>query len=114
MFVEWPPCLRLYCRHRRQVEQPAQFGRSAFGETPFAAMLSRVIRSRVQAGEGDESIRALQGYTLEDVDQSGANDRADAGNRAQPREVLFAIGTRIDQRLDSQVDARDELIEVRS
>src|SRR5713101_7151109 len=70
MLVEWPPWLGLYCRQRRQVEQPAQFGRSAFGEAPFAAMLSRVIRSRVQAGEGDKSIRALQGHTLEGVDQS--------------------------------------------
>src|SRR2546425_7856875 len=109
MLVEWPPCLGLGCRHRSQVEQPAQFGWSAFGEAPFAAMLSRVIRSRVQAGEGDESIRALHGHTLERVDQSAADDRADAGDRAQAREVLFALGTRFDQCLDSQVDARDEL-----
>src|ERR1700693_1129277 len=114
MLIEWPPCLRLYCRHRGQVEQPAQFGWSAFGEAPFAAMRSRVIRAGVQAGEGDESIRALQGHTLEGVDQRGADDRADAGDRAQAREVLFAIRTRFDQRLDSQVDARDELIEARS
>jgi putative transposase len=44
MLVEWPPCLRLDCRHRRQVD-------------------------------GDESIRALQEYTLQGVDQSGADDR---------------------------------------
>src|ERR1700693_1340798 len=113
MLIEWPPCLRLYCRHRGQVEQPAQFGWSAFGEAPFAAMLSRVIRSGVQAGEGDESIRVLQGQPLESVEQSGAGDRADAGDRAQARVVLFALGTRVDQRLDSQVDAGDELIEAR-
>ena len=77
-------------------------------------MLSRVIRSRVQAGEGDERIRALYGHPLEGIDQRGADDRADASDRAQAREVLFALGTRIDQRLYSQVDARDELIEARS
>src|SRR5216683_7373677 len=114
MLVEWPPWLGLYCRQRRQVEQPAQFGRSAFGEAPFATMLSRVIWSGVQAGEGDEGIRALHGHTLESVDQSAADDRADAGDRAQAREVLFAIGICIDQCLDSQIDARDELIEAHS
>ena len=77
-------------------------------------MLSRVIRSRVQAGEGDKSIRALHRHPLEGVDQSGADDRADAGDRAQAREVLFALRARFDQRLESQVDARDELIEARS
>src|SRR5271169_3378019 len=112
--VERPPCLRLYCRHCSHVEQPAQFARSAFGEAPFAAMLSRVIRSGVQAGEGDESISALQGHPLEGIDQSGADDRADAGDRAQAREALFALGTRFDQLLDSQVEARDELIEALS
>ena len=114
MLVEWPPGLCFYCRQRRQVEQSAQFGGSAFGEAPFAAMLSRVIRSRVQAGEGDERIRALHRDTLEGVDQRGADDRTDAGDRAQAREVLFALGTRFDQRLDSEVDMRDELIEARS
>jgi len=77
-------------------------------------MLSRVIRSGIQAGEGDESIRALQGHTLEGSDQSGANDRTDAGDRAQARAVLFARGTRFDQRFDSEVETRDELIEARS
>src|SRR5216683_5767273 len=114
MLVEWPPWLGLDCRQRRQVEQPAQFGRSAFGEAPFATMLSRVIWSGIQAGEGDEGIRALHGHPLEGVDQSAADDRADAGDRAQAREVLLALGTRVDQRLDSQVEARDELIEARS
>src|SRR6266481_862252 len=114
MLVEWPPWLGLDCRQRCQVEQPAQFGRSAFGEAPFAPMLSGVIRSRIQAGEGDERIRALYGHPLEGVDQRGADDGADAGDRAQAREVLLALGTRLDQRLDSEVDARDELIEARS
>jgi hypothetical protein len=77
-------------------------------------MLSRVIRSGIQAGEGDESVRALHGHPFEGVDQSGADDRADAGDRTQAREVLFAIRARLDQRLDPQVDARDELIEARS
>src|SRR4249920_2872645 len=113
MLVEWPPWLRLYGRQRRQIEQPSQFGRSAFGEAPFAAMLSRVIRSRVEAGEGDKRIRVLHRHSLKGIDQRGANDRADAGNRAQAREVLLAIGTRFDQRLDPQVNARDELIEAR-
>src|SRR4029450_3373567 len=111
MVVEWPPWLRLDCRQRRQGEQPAQFGRSAFGEAPFAAMLPRVIGSGVQAGEGNESIRTLHRSTLEGVYQSGADDRADTGDRAQAREILLALGTRIDQRHDSQVDAGDELIE---
>jgi hypothetical protein len=74
-------------------------------------MLSRVIRSGIQAGEGDESICGLQGHPLESVDQGGADDRADAGDRAQAREVLFALGIGFDQRVDSQVDAGDELIE---
>src|SRR5208282_509131 len=58
VFVEWPPCLRPHCRHRSHVEQPAQFSWSTFGEAAFAAMLSRVIRPGIQAGEGDEGIRA--------------------------------------------------------
>jgi len=77
-------------------------------------MLSRVIRSGIQAGEGDKAIRALQGHTLEGIDQNGADDRADAGDRAQARAVLPALGTRFDQRLDSEVKAPDELIETRS
>src|SRR4249920_440250 len=111
MLVEWPPGLGLYRRQRRQVEQSAQFSGPAFGETSFAVMLSRVIRSRVQAGEGDERIRALHRHPLEGVDQSGADDRTDAGDRAQAREVLLALGTRFYQRLDSEVNTRDELIE---
>src|SRR6185369_15122287 len=114
MLVEWPPYLRLDCRQRRQVEQPAQFGRSAFGQAPFATMLSGVIRSGIQTGEGDERICALYGHTLEGVDQRGADDGADAGDRAQPSQVLLAFGTCFDQRLDPEVDARDELIEARS
>jgi hypothetical protein len=56
----------------------------------------------------------FRGTRSKGIDQSGADDRADAGDRAQAREVLFALGTRCDQRLDSQVEARDELIEARS
>ena len=63
----------------QNVEQPAQFGWSALGKAPFAAMLARVIRSGIQAGESDESIRALQWHPLESVDQSGADDRANNG-----------------------------------
>ena len=76
-------------------------------------MLARVIRSRVQAGEGDKSIRALHRQPLEGVDQSGADDWTDAGDRAQLREMLPALRARFDQPLESQIDARDELIEAR-
>ena len=74
-------------------------------------MLSGVIWSRVQAGECDKSICALNRHTLQGIDQSGADDRADAGDRAHARKILFAIRTRFDQRLGPQVNARDELIE---
>ena len=37
-------------------------------------MLSGVIRSGIQTGEGDERICALYGHTLEGVDQRGADD----------------------------------------
>jgi hypothetical protein len=67
-----------------------------------------------QSGEGDERIRVLHRHPLEGVDQSGADNRADARDRAQAGEILLALGTRIDQRLYSQVEARDELIEARS
>src|SRR4030095_16868613 len=55
---------------------------------------------------------------LQGVDQSGADVRADTGNRARARESPLASRTRfdqrLDQRLDPQVDAGDELIEARS
>jgi hypothetical protein len=66
-------------------------------------MLPRVIPTGVQPGEGDKGICALQRHPLEGVYQSGADERADAGDRAQAREVLFALGTGFDQRLDSEV-----------
>lgn len=67
MLGEWLPGFRLLGRHRGHVEQPTQFSWAAFGEAPFATMLSRLIRSGIQAGERDEGIRALQGRTLEGV-----------------------------------------------
>ena len=56
-------------------------------------MLSRVIRSGIQAGERDEGICALQGHTFEGVNQCSADDRADAVDRAQVRDMLFASRT---------------------
>ena len=44
----------------------------------------------------------------------GGGGASDAGDRAQLSQVLFALGTGFDQRLDFEVDARDELIEARS
>ena len=100
-------------RHRGHVEQPTQFSGTAFGQAPFAAMLSRVIRPGIQAGEGDEGIRALQGRTLEGVNQCRADDRADPVNRAHVRGMLLAIGVGLDQCFDSLIDARNNLIEAR-
>src|SRR6266481_1086012 len=111
MLEEWLPCFGLFSRHCGHIEQPTQFSWTAFGQTPSAAMLSRVIRSGIQAGERNEGIGALQGRTLEGVNQCSAHDRADAVDRAQVRDMLFAIGVCLDQCFDLLVDARNELIE---
>src|SRR5262249_52870176 len=42
------------------------------------------------------------------------NDRANAGDRAQAREVLLMLRARFDQRLGSEVKTRDEPIEAPS
>jgi len=83
-------------------------------------MPSGVIWPGVQAGEGDESIRALQRHPLEAVDQSGADDRANAGDRAQAREVLFALGTRLPDRslhyypsIIARYDYRPQMLQTR-
>lgn len=73
-------------------------------------MLSRVIRSGIQAGERDEGICALQGHTFQIVNQCSADDRADAVDRAQVRHMLFAIGACLNQCFDPLVDARYYLI----
>ncbi len=114
MLEERLPCFGLLGRHRGHVEQPTQFSWAAFGEAPFAAMLPRVIRSGIQAGERDEGVCALQGHTLEGVNQCSAEDRADAVDRAQVRDMLFAIGACLEQCFDALVEARNNLIETRS
>jgi tripartite-type tricarboxylate transporter receptor subunit TctC len=95
-------------------EQPPQFSGAAFGETPLAAMLSRVIRSWIQARERAEGIRALQGCTLEGVNQGSAHDRADIVDCAQVHDMLLAIGACLGQRFNSLVEVRNNLIEARS
>src|ERR1039458_4830891 len=74
-------------------------------------MLPRVIRPGIQAGKCDEGICLLQGQTLKGVNQCSADDRADAGDRAQVRDMLFAIWVGLDQFVNALVDARNDLIE---
>src|ERR1022692_307567 len=74
-------------------------------------MLSRIIWSWIQAGERNKGICALQGHTLEGVNQCSTDDRADAVDRAQVRDMLFAIWVYFDQFFYSLVDARNDLIE---
>ena len=73
--------------------------------------MTGLIGTRIEAGEGDEGIALFEGHALERIDQAAANDAADAGDFAQARVVLFAIGIRLDQSLDSRVDAGNELVQ---
>src|SRR5665647_3199180 len=77
-------------------------------------MLPRVIRPGIQAGERDEGICVLQGHTLKGVNQCSADDWPDTGDRAQVRDVFFAIRVCLDQFFYSLVDARNDLIEALS
>ena len=114
MLEERLPCFRLLGRHRGHIEQPAQFRWAALGEAPFATMLSGVIGPGIQAGKRDEGIRTLQGCALEGVNQGGADDLADAVDRAQVSDMLLAVGACLDQCFDSLVDARNDPIEASS
>src|SRR5665647_716840 len=111
MLIDWPPGLRFDGGQGCQIEQSPQFGWTALGQTPFATMMSRVIRPGIQAGERDEGICVLQGYALQSVNQCSADNRANAIYRLQVRDMFFAIRACLDQYLDSLVDTRNDLIE---
>ena len=111
VLVQGFPDLRFGRRHGGEVEQPAQFARSALGQTAPAAMVSGLIGARIEAGEGDEGIGVAERHALERVEQAAADDGAHAGDLAQARVILLALGIGLDERLDFRVDAREELVQ---
>jgi hypothetical protein len=90
--------------------------RSWFSRPPWrrgrAAGAARSDHAWIDAvGKGDKGIGAAQWHPLERVEHAAADHGAHAGDLPQARVVLLARVTRLDERLDSRVDACDELVQ---
>src|SRR6202795_1203107 len=73
-----------YCRHGPVVEQTAQQRITMFGQVSSAAMLARIVRTRIKASVGDEGAFIAETKSREACHELCADDRTDADDAQEP------------------------------